>query len=1020
IRNERRPQGIWLSVTARPLRDEFGIVRGGLSVFRDVTEEKLAQRRLAAQHAVTRALAESTTLGEATPRILQAICDSAGWEVGALWQVDRHAEVIRCVDVWRRPDFSGQEFEEVTRRSAFAANVGLPGKVWQQREPIWVGDFAEHAEMPRRETAEKVGLHGAFAFPILFARDVTGVIEFLGREIAKPDPALLSMISALGSQIGQFMERKRAEEEQRLAEEAVRNSEALYHSLVETLPLNVFRKDLEGHFSFANLLFCRTVGKAREEILGKTDHDFYPSHLAEKYRQDDRRVSEGRQVLDITEEHCKPDGEKIYVQVLKSPVYDAYGSVVGTQAIFWDVTDKVLGQEAMQKAKEAAESANRAKSIFLANMSHEIRTPMNAIIGMTDLVLETELSIEQRDYLELVQKSAHSLLAVINDILDFSKVEAGKLELDNAPFSLRDQLGDTLNTLAPRAYQKGLELACHVPAAVPDHLVGDPVRLGQVIVNLVGNALKFTERGEVVVTVGLQTADDRVPMESPGQSSANLQSEICNLQFAVRDTGIGVPADKLQFIFDPFAQADGSTTRKYGGTGLGLAIARRLVEAMNGRIWVESEAGRGSTFHFTASFAVQKGARPRSVPPEPASMQGMPVLVVDDNATNRRILEETLCHWQMRPTLVDSGPAALDAMLRAAAAGEPFPLALVDVHMPEMDGYTLVERVRQLPELAGTTVIVLTSGGQPGDVARRRRLSISACLTKPVRQAELWKAVMQSLGMPLPPDEPGAVPQPSLAQHHRRLRILLAEDNLVNQKLAVRLLEKRGHGVVVVNNGREALAEWRGRRFDLILMDVQMPDMDGLEATTAIREQEKLTGAHIPIIAMTAYAMKGDRERCLSVGMDHYICKPIRAQELFDKVESVAAAQPEPASDSAAEVEAPSVLDEETALERVGGDRELLAELAELFLRECPRLLKEIHAALGAADANQLRSAAHNLKGCVDNFGARGAFAAALKLEILGRNGTFIGADKALADLERALEQLKPALAGMLTARVSS
>src|SRR6266446_2075335 len=316
IRNERRPQGIWLCVTARPLRDEFGIVRGGLSVFRDITEEKLAERRLAAQHAVTRALAESMTLGAATPKILQAICDSAGWEVGALWQVDRHENVLRCVDVWHRPDFAGQEFEDVTRRMAFSADTGLPGKVWAQREPIWIGDFAGHAEMPRREIAEKAGLHGAFAFPILFTREVTGVIEFLGKEMAKPDPALLSMISALGSQIGQFIERKRAEEEQRLAEEAVRNSEALYHSLVETLPLNVFRKDLQGRFIVANQLFCRTVGKPLEEILGKTDYDFYPSHLAEKYRQDDRRVIRQRQVFDLTEEHCKPDGQKLYVQVL--------------------------------------------------------------------------------------------------------------------------------------------------------------------------------------------------------------------------------------------------------------------------------------------------------------------------------------------------------------------------------------------------------------------------------------------------------------------------------------------------------------------------------------------------------------------------------------------------------------------------------------------------------------------------------------------------------------------------------
>jgi PAS domain S-box-containing protein len=988
IRNRERPNGIWVRGTSRPLRDEAGKVIGGMAIFRDITQRKRAETRLAAEHAVTRVLAEAATLDEATPRILQAICESAGWEAGALWRVQRNPpQVMRCVNLWNRIDSSpAKEFEAMTRSISYARGEGLPGMVWVIGEPIWIEDIAKHFDSPRAKLAALGGVHSAFAFPILFANEVIGAIECTSREFEKPDEELLSMLTSLGRQIGQFIARRRAQNN-------LRESEALYHSLVETLPLHILRKDLEGHFTFGNKLFCQTLGLPLEKLVGMTDLDFYPSHHAEKYRSDDRHVIESGQTLDTVEEHEQPDGKKLYAHVIKTPVFGAKGEITGIQVIFWDVTARKTAEEAMQRAKEVAESASRAKSLFLANISHEIRTPMNAIIGMTELVLETPLTIEQREYLDLVKKSADSLLAVINDVLDFSKVEAGKLDLDHIGFNLRDMLGDVLNALAPKAHQKRIELACHVPVTVPDGIIGDPVRLGQIITNLVGNAIKFTERGEVVVD-----------LEATSQDEDEMW-----LHFAVTDTGIGVPTDKQEQIFEAFAQADGSTTRKYGGTGLGLAIAKRLVEKMGGQLWVVSAFGKGSTFHFTARFGIQKTVAIKLEPGETPNMSGMRVLVVDDNATNRRILAETLSHWQMQPVLAASGAEALETMSRAARAGEPFRIALIDVQMPEMDGYTLCERIRQNPALAATILMILTSSGQPGAHLRHRDLNIVSCLIKPVKQADLWRAIMHVLGMPLPRG-PSEVVMGDRVTGDRRLRVLIAEDNLVNQKLAVRLLEKRGHEVMVANDGREAVDLLRARPYDVVLMDVQMPGMDGYEATRQIRHDEQASGQRTRIVAMTAYAMKGDRERCISAGMDGYISKPIRARELFDSVEGTGKRAVPPARITAPNVAPDLVWDRSVALARVGHDLELLRELAGVFLQEAPRLVEEIRSATLKNNAALLKTTAHALKGSIDSFAAKRPFDAARRLETLGRQQDLAGAPEALAVLGREVDRLKEAL----------
>jgi len=924
-----QPEGarVIVSVNIEALYNHTGERAGAINVFEDITERKRAEEALLESEERFRTLAKATN--------------------DAVWDWDLNTNTVWCSDGVLT--LFGYHLEN------------------NETEPAW---WLERIHPDDREMVE------AFLFEVVRGTELSWVDEYRFRcadgsykDVYDRGYVLRDSEGRAVRMIGAMLDittRKRAEG-------ALRESEHRWRSLTEALPQLVWTCTPDGSCDYLSAQWEKYTGVPTGEQLGFGWADaLHPDDRAAALRSWADAVG-GRGDYDVEFRLRRADGEYRWFKTRGVPVRGGAGDVVKWFGSCTDIAASKQLEEALRQAKEAAEAANRAKDEFLANVSHEIRTPMNAILGMTELALDTPLSEDQRQCLRTVKSAADSLLGVINDLLDFSKIEAGKLELDPAEFSLRAAIGDTLRALATRAHKKGLELVCNVQSDVPDVLVGDAGRLRQVLLNLVGNAIKFTEYGEVVVRVTSEIG----PMGAIGLISD--PSELL-VRFEVRDSGIGIPPDKQETIFRAFEQEDTSTTRRYGGTGLGLSIAARLVALMGGSITVQSEPARGSTFAFTARFGWQPHSAEQTPAWPPVLLQDLRVLVVDDNPTNRHILEEWLTGWQMEPVAVGDGLAALGALWDAVSVGRPFPLVLLDARMPDTDGLALAARIRERAALSAVRIILLTSDHRPGDPARSRELRIDAHLLKPVQQDELLDTISQVMSRaqgdaPTPVEEPGRLPGPAPAAVP--LQILLAEDNEFGAELMEKLLGRRGYRVQLASNGREALALAGQGAIDLMLLDVHMPELDGIEVVREIREHERVAGGHLPVIALTARSREEDRERCLAAGMDDFLTKPVRPADLLAAIDRLVPAQSgrmnhqggrlkegddavHPSSLNLRPSEG-GLLDPVAVLRASGNDAEALRGLCRAFQTYLPNRLAEVGDALRAQDAPRLREAAHKL-----------------------------------------------------------
>lgn len=1017
-------QSRWFEMTSVLLPGDHGACPSVLSVTRDITDQKHAQRRQALQHAVAKVLAEASTVEQAIPELLRVIGSSLEWQVGTFWRVHEKTRILRCTQTWGAHPHPVEEFLKASRRETFSSGAGFPGRCWARGEPLWEPDVLRDHDFVRAAAAALNGLHAGCVFPVWLRASVFGIIEFFSREVHPRDGDLLRTLATIGSQIGLFLERAEVEA-------ALRENESRTRLIIDTALDAVVTMDRDGAITEWNAQAELLFGWQAHEAIGRDLADtIIPADQRAAHREGLARYLHTGQANILGKlvefKACHHDGRVFPVEVSIAPL--RLDDTVVFSAFIRDISRRKESEQALSsyahrleqsnsdldEALAQARAATEAKSAFLATMSHEIRTPMNGVIGMTGLLLDTELTAEQREYGEAVRNCGDHLLTLINDILDFSKIEAGKMSLEIIDFDLRHAVEDALDLFGERASTKHLNLACLFHAEVPSALRGDPGRVRQVLTNLVGNAIKFTEQGDVVVQVRLAAQPDGAVL----------------VRFDVTDTGIGLSEVQQARLFQAFSQADGSTTRKYGGTGLGLAICKRLVEMMGGEIGVASQPGSGSTFWFTARFEPQS-APVDVVVPEALSVRGKRVLIVDDKPINCRILDLLMKKWELVPTVVSDHAAVVPHLQEQARKGIDYDVVIIDADLAKSDGLQLAQVV-VARGASPPRVILLTSVGRRGDAKTAKALGVSAYLTKPIRESQLVRCLAMVLEQPaLSPVGGQAQPGPELVTRHTLaeaatsagMKILLAEDNIINQKVAVRMFERLGHRVDVVANGLEAVEALSRIGYDLVFMDCQMPEMDGFEATREIREREQSgrgSGLHpvpsthrrTPIIAMTANAMQGDREACLQAGMDDYVSKPVTSDALAVVFErwrprAVQAVVPEAAKGDGPTID-PLVFDGLRVLSD-DDDPEFLARLIGHFLADTPTRLTTLGTACRKGRTEDVRRIAHSLKGSASNLGALGLARICDQVSVAAARG-LDAVPSLLADLELEFQRVRAQL----------